>query len=1251
MDIIEKLRQERIERARQRQAELDKMEADLQAKREARKAERGALRDKERKTTAAAEVLTAKNIKDSLKIAEVGKAKEEDKMKDLEMKQKTAQSKRDTDVEIWLERRKRMQELVKRRKALRIPPRPKRYIVQPAEFYGLDFTISSHISMQQRQDELLDLFRKREEELLQDPEKMASLIKAGNAIVKGLHDVAKMDRNKVQDFVKKNKKQQEDGKLGPDAGDKKAKTKGESVDDFLASLNDLTTPITAEEEGARLKAQKRKKWMEGLPRAKVDYSDYFAPDVGMKEGVTVWRIEELKPVPLHKGARIGRFCLGDCYLVLHNSVRPDGATESRVYQWIGEKAALDKKACSAIFGVALRDILQTEFEVSREESHHETKEFMNVFLMYDYDFGYEDADKATASGLFSVEEKDYPLLMYKVFSQRKRRRAEKDQGDKKSMLSGETGFYLVEPVYTSLRSRNVFLIDSGLIVFQWNGQDSTLADRCKARMLAERILRYERPQSKTKFLEFHEGAEPEALWKVLEGRREGMTEAEIEEDDVPDENPNIQLYVFDKAIERKPASAIEPKHVLKFPAEKLKGPMPSMLSTQSCAVLDTGSEVFLWTGKKSSPRIRAIAEALLINKIFPSRERPEFVFRAKFMEGVESEAFKARFDGWSRDLIRKIDYRIEDPSKEEEANEPLVKVDITALFTAPPTGRNTKDEEDFFEGLFGKANTLLQSLQTFIYDQRVKKFVRVPEWTHEKTGRERGQFYSEETYIFLCVYRKQMAQEEQEIEDKLKGDENDKNDEEDAPPPQYECVTYLWSGRNVPKPSFALLTFQHQFKKTIDDLIKKMSDGKMELRIVHLNQEKESLAMLAHLDREYIIHAGKRPRKLPEFVPKPREDKTYCVPEKLNKGQIRMYHIRHDPKYKVTRAVQLTPMLTSFCTRDCYLIFYAGENGTDPHTQENTFLWIGKGASKEEERYAHRICQRLIDFRMDPTEVKKPASSKYNGKLSLSAYTADPVHDAYQLVKEKTEPKEFWRVVAPAFQKPVNFMAVPYGQGFYYSLPPPRMFRCSTDSGYFRVDDLGFQYCVGDLHPESVCLLDSGPTLGKPHIVYAWLGRDVSDVVIKLAKKAVDSYFDHMNDGRSLDRSEWDSSERNKKKSATEEKHLKSGALRMDMVVVKDGQEPADFRVFFLGWGDTYRVEGATEAEIETWSRGALPLSKRSEEPQNQFLREEKERKRLLRLKRQQQHALEQKDQQQQITVTSTESLAPIASHTQHQQP
>lgn len=91
------------------------------------------------------------------------------------------------------------------------------------------------------------------------------------------------------------------------------------------------------------------------------------------------------------------------------------------------------------------------------------------------------------------------------------------------------------------------------------------------------------------------------------------------------------------------------------------------------------------------------------------------------------------------------------------------------------------------------------------------------------------------------------------------------------------------------------------------------------------------------------------------------------------------------------------------------------------------------------------------------------------------------------------------------------------------------------------VTDLTSSEAAGE---ECVYWLDSGPGRGKPFLVYAWVGKRASDVVIRLTKKALDTYLDHGGDKRSLSHSEWDIERR-------ASKSTKSSALRMDVVIVK----------------------------------------------------------------------------------------------------
>ena len=77
------------------------------------------------------------------------------------------------------------------------------------------------------------------------------------------------------------------------------------------------------------------------------YSEFFDNDVGQFPGLTVWEIENFYPNQIEELAH-GKFYEGDCYIVLHTFIDEAGAVDWKIYFWIGEKATLDKRTCSAI---------------------------------------------------------------------------------------------------------------------------------------------------------------------------------------------------------------------------------------------------------------------------------------------------------------------------------------------------------------------------------------------------------------------------------------------------------------------------------------------------------------------------------------------------------------------------------------------------------------------------------------------------------------------------------------------------------------------------------------------------------------------------------------------------------------------------------------------------------------------------------------------------------------------------------------
>uniref|UniRef100_G1SWT9 FLII actin remodeling protein n=1 Tax=Oryctolagus cuniculus TaxID=9986 RepID=G1SWT9_RABIT len=163
---------------------------------------------------------------------------------------------------------------------------------------------------------------------------------------------------------------------------------------------------------ARTSAAKARRWDQGLEKPRLDYSEFFTEDVGQLPGLTVWQIENFVPV-LVEEAFHGKFYEADCYIVLKTFLDDSGSLNWEIYYWIGGEATLDKKACSAIHAVNLRNCLGAECRTVREEMGDESEEFLQVF---DNDISYIEG--GTASGFYTVEDTHYVTRMYRVYGKK-----------------------------------------------------------------------------------------------------------------------------------------------------------------------------------------------------------------------------------------------------------------------------------------------------------------------------------------------------------------------------------------------------------------------------------------------------------------------------------------------------------------------------------------------------------------------------------------------------------------------------------------------------------------------------------------------------------------------------------------------------------------------------------------------------------------------------------------------------------------
>ena len=354
-------------------------------------------------------------------------------------------------------------------------------------------------------------------------------------------------------------------------------------------------------DGETAESIKAKKWDEALEKPALDYSEFFDADVGSIPGITIWEIENFYPNQVDEEQH-GKFYEGDCYIVLHTFLDENQGLDWKIYFWIGEKATLDKRTCSAMHSVNLRNYLGANCRTIREEQADESDEFLKVFgssLTY-------LQGQRTASGFYTVEEVEYTTRLYRIHE-------------------AVSGIHLeaVATDYHSLDTRYVFLLDAGLRIMVWYGKNCKNVLKSKARLMAERINKNER-KGKASIHIFSQGEEPLLFWQTLKDQaddEEGLADEDVVpdgpiQDCVPDDFKVLvpRLYTVGLGMGYLELPQVE------IPGNRLK---QEHLNTKNVYILDCFTDLFVWVGKKSTRLVR-VAALKLSSELFSMLIRPEY---------------------------------------------------------------------------------------------------------------------------------------------------------------------------------------------------------------------------------------------------------------------------------------------------------------------------------------------------------------------------------------------------------------------------------------------------------------------------------------------------------------------------------------------------------------------------------------------------------------------------------------------------
>lgn len=252
---------------------------------------------------------------------------------------------------------------------------------------------------------------------------------------------------------------------------------------------------------------------------------------------------------------------------------------------------------------------------------------------------------------------------------------------------------------------------------------------------------------------------------------------------------------------------------------------------------------------------------------------------------------------------------------------------------------------------------------------------------------EFGQFYSEDSYLFVCKYWKIDEEAEAEKQKHKTGDENNEEEEDEEVENTIECKLYFWQGRDANNAGW--LTFTFSLKKKFKDI-----------EIIKLNQQQESPQFLAHFKRKFIIHKGKRKQSVQLYKGKNNQEQEKEM-EKQLAMQTRMYQLRKNPHSAIcTRCIQLEKAVAqNLCSEFCFLVVVPFET-TDFHgTKGIVYVWVGGKADPEEGRLAEEIANDMYDDTYSIqvlNEGEEPETFFWHGIEGKKKYDEVTLADSWQ---------------------------------------------------------------------------------------------------------------------------------------------------------------------------------------------------------------------------------------------------------------
>ncbi|XP_072858928.2 villin-like protein [Pogona vitticeps] len=422
------------------------------------------------------------------------------------------------------------------------------------------------------------------------------------------------------------------------------------------------------------------------------------PPIERKQGLQIWIIEKMKMVPVPEKA-YGSFFEGDCYIILNNTKTRTGfATD--LHYWIGRDSSQDEQGAAAFYVTQMDDALGGNPVQHREVQGHESAAFKSYFKK-----GIIYKKGGVASGFKHVE-----TNMYNV------KRLLHVKG-KKHVSATE-----VDLSWNSFNKGDVFLLDLGKVIIQWNGPSCNVAEKSRGMILARSIRDGERGGRAQIGIIDNEKDSPD-LMQIMNaalGERHGeLREAVPDEKADEIQKSNVRLYhVYENGKD------LVVQEIATRPLTQ------DLLQHEDCHILDQGGyKIYVWRGKNSSKDERKAAFSRAVGFIqakgYPATTNVEVI-----NDGAESAMFKHLFQKWvEKDETQGLGktHNVGKIAKVEQ-----VQFDVTQLHARPELAA----EQRMVDDASGKVEVW-----------RIENLEMAP-----VNPRTYGQFYGGDCYLVLYTY-------------------------------------------------------------------------------------------------------------------------------------------------------------------------------------------------------------------------------------------------------------------------------------------------------------------------------------------------------------------------------------------------------------------------------------------------------------------------------------------------------------------